>query len=77
MVVIKRVIEPYERKNAQEKQLNTNPSGKKPDPSVNLTQGDRILDQIADFVGISRPTFQKIEDIVEAVEQEPEKYPKR
>jgi hypothetical protein len=46
MVVIKRVIEPYERKNAQEKQLNANPSGKKPGPPVNLTQGDRVLDQM-------------------------------
>jgi hypothetical protein len=29
MVAIKRAIEPYERKKAQERQLNANPSGKK------------------------------------------------
>jgi hypothetical protein len=64
MVAIKRAIEPYERKKAQEREH----AGK---PSENFFKG-RALDHIAGFVGVSRPTLKKAEDIVKAAEQEPE-----
>jgi hypothetical protein len=67
MIVIKRAIEPYERKKAKERQL----SGK---PSENFTEGGNAIDHIAGFVGISRPTLQKAEEIVTAAETNPEKY---
>ena len=70
MVNIKRAIEPYERQKAKERQL----AGK---PSEKFTEGKgESLEKIAGFVGVSRPTLQKIEAIVEAAEQEPEKYQK-
>ncbi|HET6715859.1 MAG TPA: ParB N-terminal domain-containing protein [Nitrososphaeraceae archaeon] len=67
MVAIKRAIEPYERKIAKERML----SGTK--PSVNLTKG-RSLDSVGKFVGASRNTLKKAEEIVTAAEQNPEKY---
>jgi hypothetical protein len=39
MVAIKRAIEPYKRKEAQERQLNANPSGKKLDSGKIFPKG--------------------------------------
>ncbi len=62
MLAIKRAIEPYERHKAKERQL----SGK---PLDNLSEGGNTLDKISGFVGDSRFTLKKAEDIVKAAEQ--------
>jgi hypothetical protein len=56
MVVIKRDIEPYERQKAKERML----SGK---PSEYLSEGN-ALDKIAGFVGVSRNTLKKTENML-------------
>ena len=56
------------RKKAKERIL----SGK---PSVKFSEDKgETLEKIAGFVGVSRPTLKKVEDIVTAAEQQPEKY---
>jgi hypothetical protein len=82
MVAIKRAIEPYEREKAKERQKehgNTAPGkNKEGNTSENFsTMKDRALDTIASFVGVSRLILKKAEEIVDAVEQEPEKYQKK
>jgi hypothetical protein len=61
MVAIKRAIEPYEKKKAKERML----AGK---PCVNLTGGGNSSDKVAGFVGVSRNTLKKAEEIVTAAE---------
>jgi hypothetical protein len=69
MVAIKRAIEPYEKQKAKERML----TGK---PFVKLTHGEtgKTIDKVAGFVGTSRFTLKKAEDIVQAAEQEPELF---
>ena len=61
MVAIKRAIEPYEKKKAKERML----AGK---PCVKLTEGGNSSDKVAGFVGVSRNTLKKAEEIVTAAE---------
>jgi len=67
MVAIKRAIEPYEKKKAKERML----AGK---PCVKLTEGGNSSDKVAGFVGVSRNTLKKAEEIVTAAETNSEKY---
>ena len=69
MVAIKRDIEPYEKKKAKERML----AGK---PCVKLTEGGNASDKVAGFVGVSRNTLKKAEEIVTAAETNSEKYQK-
>ena len=46
----------------------------KGEPLVNLTEGSRATDKVAGFVGVSRNTLKKAEDIVNAAEKDPELY---
>lgn len=64
-VAIGRALEPLEREAARERQL----AGQ---PSVNFTEGSgQALDKVASTVGMSRPTYAKAQEVVEAAEQEP------
>jgi hypothetical protein len=79
MVAIKRAIEPYERKKAKERQQehgNTVPGNKKENTSVNLTEVTKgnTSDKAVGFVGVSRNTLKKTEEIVNAAETNPERY---
>lgn len=68
MVAIKRAIEPFERKQAEERQL----AGK---PAEESAEGSgTVRERIASSLGVSHDTLSKAEDIVEAAEKEPEKY---
>lgn len=66
MVAIKRAIEPVEREQAKERQL----AGR---PSEESAKGE-VRERVASSLGVSHDTLSKAEDIVEAAEQEPEKY---
>ena len=74
MVTIKRAIEPYEKKKAEKRRRehgNTAPGRKKEEnTSEKFSQGFRSLDTIAGFVGTSRNTLKKAEEIVNAAEEE-------
>ncbi len=69
MVGIKRAIEPYERKKSRERKW----TGK---PCEDSSQGGsgRSREKVAGFVGVSHDTLKKAEEIVNAVEEEPELY---
>ena len=66
MVAIKRAIEPVEREQARERQL----AGK---PAADSAEGE-VRERIASSLGVSHDTLSKAEEIVEAAENEPEKY---
>lgn len=63
IIAIKRAIEPYQRKKAKERQINANPSDKKLDPSVKLTEGGgNTSDIVSGFVGVRHTTLKKAEE---------------
>ena len=68
-VAIGLALEPMEREAARER------SGMRTDlePAEKVSTG-RALDKVAGAVGMSRPTYAKAKAVVEAAEQEPEKY---
>ncbi len=68
MVAIKRAIEPYERQKAKERQKILN-NEETVSEKFSTAKG-RALDNIAGFVGVSRPTLQKAEDIVTAAKKD-------
>jgi len=69
-VAIGRELEVVERAEAQSRQATSN------DERVNFTpsQTGKAMDKVADAVGMSRPTYLKAKEVVEAAESEPEKY---
>jgi ParB family chromosome partitioning protein len=72
-VAIARALEPIEREAAKERQATlNNHSG----ASENFTEASKgnALDKVAQTVGMSRPTFTKASEVVEAAEQEPELF---
>jgi hypothetical protein len=82
MVEIKRAIEPYEIKKAEQRKDKGQKSGGRGKKKDKLCEEsapslDKTRDIVAGFVGISHDTLKKAEKIVEAAEQQPEKYPKR
>jgi ParB-like chromosome segregation protein Spo0J len=67
IVEIKRAIEPEIAEQAQEREK----AGIR--PSSDSDKG-RTDEKVADFVGVSRDTLRKAEEVVEAAEQNPEKF---
>jgi len=65
-VAIAAALEPIEREAAKERMLTGQ-------PCENFTQG-KSLDKTASAVGMSRPTLEKARQVVEAAEQEPERF---
>ena len=63
-------IEPMEREAAQRRRATSNAERVKFTPS----ETGKALDRVAAAVGMSRPTYAKAKQVVEAAEQEPEQY---
>ena len=68
-VAIGRALEPMEREAAKERMIDAHSS----ESFSGLDKGN-ALDRVASTVGMSRPTFVKAQEIVEAAEREPERY---
>lgn len=73
IIDIKRTIEPLERKEAKERQKTLN---NEETASENFSEANKgnALDKIASFVEMSRPTLNKLEEIVDAAEENPEQF---
>jgi ParB-like chromosome segregation protein Spo0J len=71
-------LEPFEREAAKERQAKAGPSdgkGAKASASEKFsTPVGRASDKVASAVGLSRPTLRKIEAVIQAAEENPEKY---
>ena len=66
-------FEPQVKAEAEQRQK----TGKKQDkPLGNFPEGGRVTNILGSFVGVSGKTLQKAEAIVEAAEENPEKYGK-
>ena len=63
-------LEPLEREAARERLAVRSENF----TQVNDTDKGKALDKVAFAVGMSRPTYEKAKEVVEAAEQEPEKY---
>ena len=73
MVAIKKAIEPYVRQKAKERQKEHSNTAPRKIKEGNTQESffhskGRTLDTITGFVGVSRPTLKKAEEIVEAAE---------
>lgn len=66
IVALKRAIEPWERRDARERQ------GHKPEGKVDSSGEAR--DKIARYLGVGRTTVDRAEAVVAAAEEEPEEY---
>jgi ParB family chromosome partitioning protein len=73
-VAIGRALEPLEREAAKERQAAQNFGRGVTCENVTQVRAPDSVTRVASAVGMSRPTYEKAKDVVEAAEQEPERF---